>query len=238
METIGAWCCSRKGAHLRHKTKQHNMLLYSYLIPTSERTAFENKVTDVANKLNTNPDWLMQVMKAESGLRADIQNPIEMQGGHATGLIQFAPDTAKALGTTTDALKKMSRVQQMDYVYKYFEPYKGKLNSYFDVYLPVFFPAAIGHTNDDAYVFKTSRISAAAVAKANPSIDVNKDGVVTMADFKAYLKKTVDQKYWDQVFGSSVQAIKDHPFVTIGATVFIVITSYLAYHYFVSKKSK
>lgn len=181
-------------------------LLYIDLIPSSERNSFANKVIGVSQKLGINPNWLMQVMKAESGIRADIQNPHTMQGGYATGLIQFAPNSAKALGTTTDDLKTMSRVDQMDYVYKYFKPYTNKLNSYFDLYLVTFFPAAVGNSNNDNYVFKTDSISAAAVASGNPTMDIGKKGFVTMNDFKQYLRNTVKKEYWDSVFGSAKEA--------------------------------
>jgi hypothetical protein len=40
--------------------------------------------------------------------------------GYPVGLIQFAPDTAKKLGTTTAALKKMSFSQQVAFLPKYY----------------------------------------------------------------------------------------------------------------------
>lgn len=176
-------------------------LLYINLIPANEQKAFEDKVKSVANMLLTNPDWLMQVMKAESGLRADIKNTaFPFKDGYATGLIQFIPATARGLGTTTTALEKMSRVQQMDYVYKYFKPYTGRLNSYFDVYLVVFFPAAIGKPDD--WVFETKNLSRSAIAKSNPGIDLNKDLKITIAEFKQYLMNTVKEQFKQQVFGA------------------------------------
>jgi len=57
----------------------------------------------------------MTVMFIESAatFRADITNSIG-----ATGLIQFMPDTAKRLGTSTEALRKMGAINQLDYVFK------------------------------------------------------------------------------------------------------------------------
>ncbi len=195
-------------------------LLYINLVPSSERDAFEQKVQSVASNLQTNPNWLMQIMKAESGLRADIQNTsYPMSNGYATGLIQFTPDTAAGLGTSTQALKQMSRVQQMDYVYKYLKPYAGRLNSYFDIYLVVFFPAAIGQTNNDNYVFETSRISRGSVARSNPTMDINKDGMITMAEFKQYLKNTVKQEYWDDIFMAPITFVKNNIWMVVILTV-------------------
>ena len=181
-------------------------LIHIEKVPANERTAFSKKVASVATALQTNPDWLMQVMKAESGISPSIRNtyaPFYKNGkidGYATGLIQFIPDTARGLKTTTWALEKMNRITQMDYVYKYLAPYKGKLNSYFDMYLVVFFPAAVGKSGQDNYVFEAKKISRSAIARSNPAININKDAMITMAEFKQYLKNTVPEPLWDRVF--------------------------------------
>jgi len=186
-------------------------LLYIDLVPSQEQAVFEQKVIDVAARLQTNPNWLMQVMKAESGLRADIQNTTyPLHNGYATGLIQFVPDTAATLGTSTNALKQMSRVEQMDWVYKYYSPYTGQLNSYFAVYLVTFFPAAISHADDDNYVFETARISRSAIAKSNPNMDINGDGMVTMGEFKERIKQSVRQQYWNDIFMAPVIFVKNN----------------------------
>ena len=75
-----------------------------------------------------------------------IKNP----GSSATGLIQFMADTAKGLGTTTAALAKMSAVDQLDYVYKYFKPYTGKLKTVEDTYMVIFCPRGVGKENSYA----------------------------------------------------------------------------------------
>lgn len=176
-------------------------LLYLNLIPVSEQAAFGNKVIDVANRLGTDANWLMQIMKAESGLRADAKNTkYPFKNGYATGLIQFTPDTAIGLGTTTTALAGMSRTDQMEYVYKYLSSYKNRLKSYFDLYLAIFFPAAIPYSNQDNYVFETSKISRSAIARSNPAIDINKDGLIKMGEFRQYLINTVQEKYRGIVF--------------------------------------
>ena len=76
---------------------------------------FYAKVVAIANRINCSPDALMALMNAESGLNPKAVN----SNGGATGLIQFMPDTAASLGTSTPALKMMSAEQQLDYVEKY-----------------------------------------------------------------------------------------------------------------------
>jgi len=44
------------------------------------------------------------------------------------------PQTARALGTTTDALAQMSAVDQLDYVEKFYKSHAGKMHSTADLY--------------------------------------------------------------------------------------------------------
>lgn len=157
------------------------MLFEQYV--TTNKQAFLAKVKEVSKKLLIEPDWLMAVMYKESRINPQAVNP----NGGATGLIQFMPATAKSLGTSTTALKNMSNVEQLDYVYKYYKPYITKLNSYPDLYMATFFPAALGKPND--YVLQTSSLSAGTIARANPVIDLNKDNKITVGEFHEYCYK-------------------------------------------------
>ena len=157
-------------------------LLFEDKIPAN-REAFAVKVRTVAQALGVDPNWLMGTMYFESKLNAAIVN----RTSGATGLIQFMPSTARNLGTTTAALATMSNVAQLDYVAKYFKPATGKLKTWFDLYLWVFFPLAIGQP--DSYVLQAKYIPAATIAKQNPVFDLNKDLQLTKAEVRAgYLK--------------------------------------------------
>src|SRR5208282_3601342 len=85
------------------------------------------KLDNVAKFLGIPDDWLAAVIAWESGWSFD---PAKQNSIGATGLIQFMPSTAKGLGTTTDALKAMTFVEQMDWVQKYLAVYKGKYNEF------------------------------------------------------------------------------------------------------------
>lgn len=160
------------------------MLFENYV--KENKAAFLEKVENLSRKLLIEPDWLMAVMYKESGLNHRAVN----SNGGATGLIQFMPATAKGLGTTTAALRNMSNVEQLDYVYKYYKPYISKLNSYPDLYLATFFPAALSKSDD--WVIQSSGLSAATIANANKIIDLNKDGKITVGEFKEYCYKKFD----------------------------------------------
>ncbi len=100
-------------------------------------------------------------------------------GSGATGLIQFMPATARGMGTTVEKLAKMTQIEQLNYVYKYFLPQKGKLRNLGDVYMTILWPAGIGKSED--YVL-WSRAKKPTTYRQNIGLDVNKDGVITRAE--------------------------------------------------------
>lgn len=148
------------------------------------RDTFIRKVNDIATMLSIKPEWLMFVMYFESRLNHKAVNPITK----AAGLIQFMPLTAHSLGTTTDELLKMSNVEQLDFVYKYLKPYKGRMIRWIDVYLAVFYPAAMGKGDD--YVIKNDL-----VARQNPIFDINKDLDISVSEIKKALQKHIPNEY-------------------------------------------
>ncbi len=149
---------------------------------TENKDAFIAKVKTVASKLQIEPDWLMGIMYHESGLNHRATNSIG-----ASGLIQFMPDTATYLGTSAAALRAMSNVDQLDYVYQYYRPAAGKFRSAYDLFAFSFLPIAVG--KPDTWVFETKKLPASVIAKQNPGFDLNKDGKITIAEYKAYLRK-------------------------------------------------
>ncbi len=108
---------------------------------------FKQKVIEVSERLGIDPNYIMACIALETGERFDprIKNPRST----ATGLIQFMESTAKALGTTTAELSKMSHVQQMDYVEQYFVMTARNVKvpthewSLADLYFAIFTPSLI-----------------------------------------------------------------------------------------------
>ena len=114
---------------------------------------FIDKVKELAKKLRCDYIDLLAVIFFESRCNTTAKNP----NTGATGLIQFMPKTAIALGTTTTALAAMSRVEQLDYAWKYFStlsPQKNILKiakpGLSDLYMSVFAPAYIGALGNTA----------------------------------------------------------------------------------------
>lgn len=162
-------------------------MIYAEYIKTNV-TAFIEKLKHICSILGINPEWLMIVMYAESRLNEKAVNP----KSNATGLIQFMPSTAYGLGTTVTYLKTLSNVQQLDWVLKYFQPYKGRITSVYDLYKVVFFPVMLGKPKD--WVLQTSKLSAETVARANPIIDLNKDLQITVGEFEMYVDTYLKKK--------------------------------------------
>ena len=157
-------------------------------VPAAIREDFVNAVNYYSELLDIEPIWLLGVMYFESRLNPAAVNPVS----GATGLIQFMPDTAKQLGTTTEQLKAMNAYEQMTYVYKYLRPYAGRMHSLVDVYFAVFFPAAIGASRDT--VLQTSKLTAATIAKQNAIFDANKDGALTVGEVSDYIENYIGIK--------------------------------------------
>jgi len=147
---------------------------------------FKTKVMEICKELGVNADFLMACMAFETGetFSPSIKNAA---GSGATGLIQFMPTTAKSLGTTTDALAKMTAVEQLEYVKKYFKPYSSRLKKLEDVYMAILYPAAIGKPAEHA-LFKQGRKT----YSQNKGFDKNKDGKITLSEISSKVRAKYD----------------------------------------------
>jgi hypothetical protein len=162
---------------------------------------FQAKLKQVANALQVNPQDLFKVIWFETKGTFD---PSKTNAIGATGLIQFMPKTAQYLGTTTEALRKMSAVEQLDWVLKYYKVKKlppGSKAS--DIYLSTFMPAVITHNKPDSFVlgaknqyniplFKSisaDKLNRGSVWDQNPVFrerpEIKKRGYFTVGDVRA-----------------------------------------------------
>jgi hypothetical protein len=148
------------------------------------------KVKHIVEKLGgpkSMADDLMACMAWESGetFSPSIKNGA---GSGATGLIQFMPKTASGLGTSVDRLTKMSVMEQLDWVYAYFKPYRGRLKNLGDLYMSILWPRGIGQP--DSYVL-WEKLKSPTTFRQNAGLDVNRDGKVTRGECLA----KVNEKY-------------------------------------------
>ena len=178
------------GFTVHPNVKPHKELVYSEMVPADQRIKFCEAVTMSAERLHVDPDWLMVVFRFETAgvFKANTRNKYS----GAVGLIQFIPSTAYRLGTTPAKLAKMTLVEQLVYVEKYFAPYAGKITDVYDLYLIVFAPAFLGRPNNTILY---SANSATALGRNryhwNRVLDYNNDGQISIRDVKRQIKKFV-----------------------------------------------
>ena len=107
-------------------------------------------IVSLGNDLGVDPMFVADLIYFESKFDPAAKN---LAGSGATGLIQFMPPRAKALGTTTEELAKMTAKEQMKYVKKYFSADNlgaGNLKKLRDnptrqnLNMAVFYPKGIG----------------------------------------------------------------------------------------------
>lgn len=146
---------------------------------------FRERVWWIADQLQLNPDDLMSCMAWESAesFRPDIRNAA---GSGATGLIQFMPSTAVGLGTTTAKLAAMSAEDQLNFVYKYFRPYAGRLNNLGDIYMAILWPNGVGKSDDYVLWNKATKPT---TYRQNAGLDGNKDGTITRGECLVKIKE-------------------------------------------------
>lgn len=160
----------------------------------SQDTEFTSGVTELAKKYNVPEDYLYAVMGFETGGTFDPAQK-NIAGSGATGLIQFMPSTAKGLGTTTEALSKMSRVEQLKYVDKYFSTKGIEGGSLSDIYMSVLLPAAVGKPEDFVLFGDGGAYGGQRAYEQNKGLDLNKDGKITKAEATSKVSEYLPQGF-------------------------------------------
>ena len=143
---------------------------------------FRARVITIAHRLSLDPSNLMAIMAFETG-RAFSATTVNRRSG-ATGLIQFMPSTAKALGTTTARLAGMTEMQQLDYVERYLRPYAGRMTDLASAYMAVLWPAAVGKPLSHV-LFASPSLA----YEQNRGLDADKDGKITKAEAAAKVQR-------------------------------------------------
>lgn len=146
---------------------------------------------DIGHGTEDGAGKMMGAMGWETG-RTFKANIINKAGSGATGLIQFMPATAHSLGTTTAALAKMSEEDQLNYVWKYFAPYKGRLKELSDIYAAILWPKGVGKPDTFVYWDKATKPT---TYRQNSGIDMNKNGQITKGEATAKVTKVYEEGF-------------------------------------------
>lgn len=151
---------------------------------------FEKKVREIGYQLGVPPEWLMAVMYSESRFDAAVLNH---KGSGATGLIQIMPATAKDLNVSIQRLKRMSHVQQLEYVYLYLQQVReryGEYDTLTDLYLAILYPKA--RKQDICYTLYAKPTQS---YKQNSGLDEDRDGRVTVSDIDRRMARLYPYAY-------------------------------------------
>ena len=155
-------------------------LVYLDKIPTLSRLSVEQKVRDIADRLEIDPNWLMIIFNYET---AGQISPSTTNSIGCVGLIQFCPDKAgtKKVGNTVytmNEIRSMSYSRQLELVYEFLKVYQNKVETIYDLYTSIFYPTALGKPNSYIFGSEKSDSYARIVAQQNPSI-ANGDTYIT-----------------------------------------------------------
>jgi hypothetical protein len=179
------------------------------------KESFIDKVHEVANRLSIKPAWLMIVIWIECKFNRGIVNTYS----GTVGLIQWTISNVckfwnlpkpyiakdkKGRIIITPEIKRIHKVvqdtpgvEQLEKVFEYLEPYIGKMKTLHDVYLAIFYPAAIGR--NDNFVLGSERSIAwmKIVYAGNKNLDMfgDRDGLLEVSDVKAWVEAHIPQKF-------------------------------------------
>jgi hypothetical protein len=156
----------------RHRSSRRNLAEILLSQPN-----FRIELQAVAGRLGTDPAWLLDVIATESLFDPGARNPLP--GQTASGLLQIIKRTARRLGTTAEAIRRMSPVDQLRLVEKYLDPFKGRLNTLPNVYMAVF-RGSIIEGGDEVIVVDSSKEPR--VYALNRSLDLDNDGRITKGE--------------------------------------------------------
>lgn len=148
---------------------------------------FRTRVVQMAATLRyPDPSDIMAVMAFETGetFSPKVRNGA---GSGATGLIQFMPQTAAALGYSVNGLAVMTAVQQLSVVEAYFLMVRRNLHTLEDLYMAVLWPVAIG-MSDDYVLFDKADAQHPKSYIQNAGLDFNHDGKITKAEAAARVR--------------------------------------------------
>jgi Transglycosylase SLT domain len=172
---------------------------------------FYHKLVQVASDVGMKPEDLLAVMSYESGINPKAENKV----GHASGLIQFMPETLRNVGFTGthSDFRNLSAEEQLDYVHRYIKmetKNNGKpFESAAQYYVANFVPAALrlpgiqsgdpktilaAENPDRPHLPGVSVDEEKNIYRINRGLDVDKDGAISYGDIQSVMNRSQQGK--------------------------------------------
>lgn len=140
----------------------------------SKDDEFRNAIESLAERRGISSSELYKVIQGESGF-----NPRARNSSGATGLFQIMPGTARELGTTTDRIRSMSPVEQVDLYDKYLERWNYNSSNRLGIMQAA---PAFANREPDAVVYGKG----SAAWKQNPGWRELNNGPITVRSINSY----------------------------------------------------
>jgi hypothetical protein len=146
-----------------------------YRVPGLEKMSkrFRGRLIAIAIELGLDPTAIAAVLKLESNFNPSIVNEL----GYV-GLLQFSPDLQKRWGFDQQSFRALSAEQQLEYVRRYFMPYRKGIRYTGDHYLAAFLPAYLGKPPD----FVLARKGSPVYRWNRRMFDLDEDGEITVGE--------------------------------------------------------
>lgn len=160
---------------------------------------------ELARARGWDPNAIAAVIQRESGGDPQAVNP---RSG-ASGLIQFMPATAEVLGTSVEAIRRMTATEQLELVARYFArvfAQTGQPREVGDYYLAVFWPAAIGQPDELELGRKGSP-----VYDQNAALDADRCGVLTAGDIRQPIRRDYTSRSGSAALNLTAAAVGPPP---------------------------
>ena len=147
-------------------------------IKLTEEELYQNKLTLISDSLHIRREWLITLINHESH-----NNPTEINKcSGAVGLTQFLPNTLKQFKITPSDFLKLTRENQLDFIYLYFSKNKLYIKSQKDLFLANFMPKLL-FVRDDSFLVSSYPNT---IYKQNYLLDIDHDGKILKCEIMEY----------------------------------------------------
>ena len=176
-------------------------------------SSFYMKFVAMCQRRKVSPQNLLMVAMNESGVNPASHNP----NGHASGLWQLMPATARGLGwdfTDRDLSKfrQLSAEEQLPWFERYYAPHTGKLVSTAACYVCTFLPADLDlAANPDAVLVQKDGRRGWAYS-VNASFDINNDMKIQVHELDDAIRRACSGPRWATI-AAELAAVTGGPVV-------------------------
>lgn len=173
------------------------------------RPVFREALWYIANRNGWSVDGIATLISHESRFKAGVKNP----RGSAVGILQWTKGGAALSGTTVEALAKMSAVEQLIYVEKFF---KRMLGGGPPKDIADYILAGWGRTDlfgapDSEVVASAKDLTTAGAYRGNKEFDLDSDEVITVGELRSSFWRIYATANGKRIGANSVGAVRMTP---------------------------